>query len=630
MADKVINVDIRTNTSGVKSLKTELRETLELLQKTNDPKQFEALSEKAAELKDRMVSVNEAVNALTTGSKYEKVTKSFGEMGAGLADLDFDRLVDGSNLFAKSAKAITFKDAIGSVKQMGQSLLTVGKAILTNPLFLIAGVVTLIVIGIVKLMDKLGILKKVFEFVGWVIDEVVQSIKDFLDLIGLTTFAAEDAATKQVAALEKIAAKHDENQVKLEDSFDHQIKLAQIEGKNTVAMEREKQKAIIATQKAKYDALVQAMAIGKAQGILDAEQLKALKDQAVASKKMIHESKQNIQILNAQEKADNKKKNEDVAKQESESYKTRLAAAKQFAADRLAAERSIVDLQLELMQGGIVKEQALNDEKYKRLIEDTAKNEKLKSDEKTRIIELLKQSEFEAEKAINEKYNNELIEANKTLAANRLAAEKQQEEERNAALLEANAQLGAAMQQQAADNLAKDKAIADAKISIEKSVFEGVAALGSIFINDAKKMEAFNKAQALVQIGIDTARAISSLVAASQANVANGVTGGLAGIAQFASGIAMILTNIAKAKQILTSGGKGSVSASSGGGGASAMQSQANINPLNLFGQANQGNNVNSTQSGIMNNITVQAVVSESEVTGTQKKVSKMALAGVL
>jgi hypothetical protein len=75
MADKVINVDIRTNTSGVKSLKTELRETLELLQKTNDPKQFEALSEKAAELKDRMVSVNEAVNALTTWSKYEKVNK---------------------------------------------------------------------------------------------------------------------------------------------------------------------------------------------------------------------------------------------------------------------------------------------------------------------------------------------------------------------------------------------------------------------------------------------------------------------------------------------------------------------------------------------------------------------------
>jgi hypothetical protein len=272
----------------------------------------------------------------------------------------------------------------------------------------------------------------------------------------------------------------------------------------------------------------------------------------------------------------------------------------------------------------------LNDEKYKRLIADTNKNEKLKADEKIRITALLKESEFEAEKAINEKYNNELIESNRVLAENRLNAEKEEQAKRNETLEAANAALGEAMQKQAQDALAKDKANADAKVSIEKSVFEGVAALGSIFINDAKKLEAFNKAQALVQIGIDTARAISALVAASQANPTNAVTGGLAGIAQFASGIAMIITNIAKAKQILSSGGKGSVSTGGGGAGASAMQPQANINPLNLYGQANQGNNVNSEQSGIMNNITVTAMVSESEVTGTQKKVSKMALAGVL
>jgi len=628
MADKVINVDIRTNTSGVKSLKAELRETIQLLQQTTDPKAFEQLSLKAADLKDRMAEVNEQVNALATGSKYEKVSKAFGEMGAGLRDMDFDRVTTGAKLFAKSAGAITFKDAIGSVKQMGSALMTVGKAILTNPLFLIAGVVTLIVVGIVKLMDKLGILKKVFEFVGWVIDEVVQSIKDFLDMIGLTTFAAEDAATKQVAALEKVAAQYDKNLAKIEDSYDHQIKIAQIEGKNTVAMEREKQQAILETQQAKYNALKAALEIGKAQGILDAEQIKALKEQALAAKSAVHEAKQEIQVINAQEKADNKKKNEDVAKQESESYKARLAAAKQFAADRLAAERSIVDLQLELMQDGIKKEQALNDEKFKRLIEDTNKNEKLKSEEKIRITELLKQSEFEAEKAINEKYNNELIEANKVLAENRRNAEKEEEAKRNEVLLEANTALGEAMEKNAQDAIAQRKANADAAISIEKSVFEGVAALGSIFINDSKKLEAFNKAQALVQIGIDTARAISALVAASQANPTNAVTGGLAGIAQFASGIAMIITNIAKAKQILTSGGTGSVSA--GGGGASAMQPQVKINPLNLYGQANQGNNVNSEQSGIMNNITVQAVVSESEVTGTQKKVTKMALAGVL
>ena len=63
-----------------------------------------------------------------------------------------------------------------------------------------------------------------------------------------------------------------------------------------------------------------------------------------------------------------------------------------------------------------------------------------------------------------------------------------------------------------------------------------------------KKLEKLNKATALVQIGIDTAKAISALVAQSSANPLNSVTGGVAGIAQYASGIVQILTNVAKAK----------------------------------------------------------------------------------
>jgi hypothetical protein len=94
----------------------------------------------------------------------------------------------------------------------------------------------------------------------------------------------------------------------------------------------------------------------------------------------------------------------------------------------------------------------------------------------------------------------------------------------------------------------------------------------------------------------------------------------------------MILTNVAKAKQILSSGGKGSVSASGGGtASSSATQMQPSVEPsVNLFGSANQGNNVNSQGGNIMNNMTVTAQISESEVTSTQLKVNKMKLAGVL
>lgn len=56
---------------------------------------------------------------------------------------------------------------------------------------------------------------------------------------------------------------------------------------------------------------------------------------------------------------------------------------------------------------------------------------------------------------------------------------------------------------------------------------------------------------ALAGIGADTAQAISSLTAMSEANPANAFTFGGAGIAQYASGIIRILANIVAAKQFL-------------------------------------------------------------------------------
>jgi len=115
----------------------------------------------------------------------------------------------------------------------------------------------------------------------------------------------------------------------------------------------------------------------------------------------------------------------------------------------------------------------------------------------------------------------------------------------------------------------------DAKLAFAQQIVSGVSEVGGMLIKDQKKLEKFNKASALIQIGIDTAKAISALVAASQANPLNAPTAGLAGVAQFASGIIQIATNIAKAKQILTSGGSGTPSG--GGGGGSSEASSTNV-----------------------------------------------------
>jgi hypothetical protein len=167
----------------------------------------------------------------------------------------------------------------------------------------------------------------------------------------------------------------------------------------------------------------------------------------------------------------------------------------------------------------------------------------------------------------------------------------------------------------------------EAKLSLASDVANGINAIGAAFIKDQKKLEKFNKANALIQIGIDTAKAISALVAASQSNPANAVTFGAAGIAQFATGIIQIATNVAKAKQILSSGGSGTPSAGGGGGGDTGSTpnvAQQVPQAAQLFGSANTGN-VMSAGGGTNNSsMTVTAVVSETQVTNVQNKINKI------
>lgn len=621
--DKNININISANTTGIKSLKAELRETITALQQIPEGSaEFDALAEKAADLKDRMAGVNEQVNALASGSKYEKVTKAFGEMGAGLADMDFDRLVTGSNLFAKSAKAITFKDAIGSIKSMGQAFLTVGKAILTNPLFLLIGLIVAIAAGIVKLMDKLGLLKKIFEFVGDAIDTVVQAIKDFLDWIGLTTFAAEDQAARMVEAQGKIAAAYEEKQARVAKTFDQQIEIAKIEGKNTVSMERQKQFAIIETSRARYKALQEQLEQNKISKTLDEEQVKEIQKNMKLTREGIKDARFEIKKIGVQETEDNKAKNEQIAKDNQAAYKDRLAKQKQYEADRLAASRAIQDIELELMQDGIEKELKANNLKYKRLIEDTKANEKLLASEKAKTIELLQEQERAKQNEIFQKQTDELNASLKASSDAREQKEIEAQAHREEVLLLQQEAFNEAAQAQREKDAANAKAMHDAKFALAEGFIKGLQGLEDLLAASGIKTAGLQKTIALVQIATDTAKSISAVIAGATAAAAAGgpaapfLIGGY-----IASGIGTVLAAVASAKKALQSapslGGSGgsspNVSVPSGGGGAQPS--------FNLFGQGNNANTTGAGQVATQQQITVQAVVSETDMTGTQNRV---------
>ena len=92
----------------------------------------------------------------------------------------------------------------------------------------------------------------------------------------------------------------------------------------------------------------------------------------------------------------------------------------------------------------------------------------------------------------------------------------------------------------------RTEALEKLKVDLQKKSYSMAKGL---FAENEKVQKAF----ALGEIAIDTARAISSLTAASESNPGNAVTFGGAGIAQFIAGMLRIATNVKSAKNLLTS-----------------------------------------------------------------------------
>jgi hypothetical protein len=304
----------------------------------------------------------------------------------------------------------------------------------------------------------------------------------------------------------------------------------------------------------------------------------------------------------------------------------------------------IADLQLQMMEEGTEKELAMTKTKYDKLRAQTLADTTLTEDQKKTLTELYnKQEEAENQKRADAKLKQQQTLA-KTVADAALTEDQRKFQalqikyEEDYKLAEGNAALQLALaeklktdKQKIEDDARKtsienDKKERDARLQIASDIANGINTVGAAFIKDQKKLEKFNKANALIQIGIDTAKAISSLVAASQANPLNAVSAGAAGIAQFATGIIQIATNVAKAKQILTSGGTPTSGGGGGGGGEGGGANVAQQVPqgAQLFGSANTGNVMSAGGGSNNSSMTVTAVVSETQITNVQNKITKI------
>lgn len=671
-------IEIPITLGGVREVRNQIKQLRGELINATDPEQVAALSQNIGELSDKLKDASEKAAVFASGSKFEQAGNALGLMRSQLSSLDFEGAGESAALFANRIKAINpqefgtqIKGLVSVVGNLGKAFLTMGMTLMANPIFLIAAAIAAIVAIVGVVLNKLGLLKPVLDAIGWVfgkigdaIDWVIEKIKEFLDWLGLTNYAEQEAAEKAAEAAEKRADAWEKFGKKRIAAVDQQIRMDELDGKNTTELELKKQYLIRQTAKARIDALKARYKAMVLSGDYDEEEIKKLKEDIAEQRNVITQSINDgkyIRKKDAKEREDEEKKSSETSvKNAQDEAKRRADAAKKYRDDRIAVEREIQDMILNAMPEGEAKERAQIEEKYKRAVEDAKKNEKYLKDERVKIIQLLNDAQTQELKAIDEKKHQEELERERQqaielakvtsetkadLQAQIEAIENAQEDatlsakdrEVNAVrdkyftLIEEAKKYGldaAAVEKQMNDEIDKINKDADDKelarkranqalaLDTVKNGLSSIASLSEAFAGKSKESQkrAFKiqKAANIASATIDTYKSAQSAFASA----GNPILGAVFAAIAVANGIANI-------KKIASTQFEGGGSTPSAGGGASGSTTTAQpVTPAFTFqGSGNNANNLNSGND--LSAMTIKAVVSETEVTSTQNKVKK-------
>ena len=180
--------------TATKSLRTQLKELKSQLAEATDPKEVERLAKAAGTLKDKLDDATDAAKVFASESKFEQVGNALGSIAGKLRNLDFKGAADQSKLLLNVVKSITFKEALTGLKDLGTTLLNIGKSLITNPLFVVGAAI----VGI-----------------GVAVDKVVTSFKDLEQQSKTLT----DAIDAQNEALLTYNQRVEESNIKLRESL---------------------------------------------------------------------------------------------------------------------------------------------------------------------------------------------------------------------------------------------------------------------------------------------------------------------------------------------------------------------------------------------------------------------------
>jgi hypothetical protein len=638
--EEIYGEDLKPMTGRIGELEDRLYELA--LAGAENTEEFAQMSAEVVRLKTTIRETDKQIDLMTESKGLAVFGEGFSQIGASLLRLDFTTA-------GRDAEALN--NAVGNLSKIGQQAFTglaktvgqltkafikMGIALMANPIFWIAVAIGVVIGLFIKLADSLGFLQPILDGIAYAfglikdaIDVVVQGLKDFLDWIGLTDFAGEESARKAQENAEKKMKVAEEQGAQRQRLYDREIKLLNAEGKDTTKAELKKQYAIINTAKTRRDAIKAQIEANKKTNKLTEEEVQKLKDSLKETTIAIADSVNEVKVIRANANKEQAKKNKEERAINKANYEKMLADRKQYEKDRLDAMRRIKDLELDLLEDGLEKELEKLREKLKREIEDVESNEKLKSEEKIRLKALLAEQELQAELELIEKDENA-----------RIKKEQEMEKKRQDELAKIKADADAKFAEDEAKRLADEEAYNDARLEADRALFDAklgagkgfVSALSTLAGENEKAQNAFflvDKALAIGEVIVNTQREIAgyfasySLIPGGAAIAASQAVGAKI---RAATSIATILaTSIAKFKNGGAGASAGGGASVGGGGSAGATATQQATPSFELFGQNNNANNLSSPEDvETSNQITVKAVVSETEVTETQNKIKKI------
>ena len=366
MADKKVDIDILLNTAKSAKNVRELRQVMKELSFAQEEvdkssPDFEKLTAGINEVEGRIGDLNDAMKTFA-GSGMERLSSSTNLLSESFATLDLDKMkvafqglkqlpkalageIDGLSKMVSSSN-LNFKSlskgmkglADSGVGQLTKSIIQLGKAILTNPILLLAAVIIGLIAVVIKFADKIKPVRIIMDSIGKAIDYVVQKLKDFADWMGITDFAGEKSAEKQLNNYARV-------QESVEKRYDGEIRLAAAAGKDTFDLEKKKLYAVQYSVKKQIEAINRLREIN---GKLTKEQVEQLKELKDALQTNVIDIKE-LDIKKTKEKSDKEKKDSEEAKkrQETANEKSKQALAQRVAANKTALEK-IKDQEIDL------------------------------------------------------------------------------------------------------------------------------------------------------------------------------------------------------------------------------------------------------------------------------------------